>query len=94
MVNHEKKYNIDPFEITVFPIISENLEVVFVFKIFYTAVEFVNQQKTSTCIYISRSEYLTHNSAIEAAIKYIDVMLIHQTNMIDKLYDELFPNKI
>lgn len=94
MNDREKQYHIEPFTITVFPTISENLEVVYGFKIFFTAVEFDTQQNISTCIFNSPSVYLSQNTAIESAIKYIDVMLLHQMDCVDRAYDELFPNKI
>ena len=94
MTNHEKNYNIGPYVIKVFPIISENIEVVYVYKILYEVTEYGESHINSNCIHVTASTYLSENSATEAAIKYIEVMLIQQMDAADKLYERLFPNKI
>ena len=94
MSDHEKNYNVGPYVINVFPIISENIEVVYVYKILYEVSEFGESHIDLRCIYVTPMTYLTENSATEAAIKYMDVMLVQQMDSVDKLYDRLFPNKI
>lgn len=94
MTNNDKICYVDPYVIIISPTISENLELVFLFKIQFKVPQFEEQDSCLKCIYASSSIYASQKSATQAAIRYIGVMLAEQTDNLNKLDNELFPSSI